>query len=160
MQRLVAFGQSNFSSWLGVGFEGMYGDQIARSELIMGTVSNIAGFINYKPVSRLVVQPLINYFRLVDQSTDQELYSGFILRTRLNYQFTREISLRTVVQYNDFSGGLNLEPLFTYQANPFTVFYLGAVLGSREADPVLYPDTGFYTTSRSVFFKLQYLFRT
>ena len=39
--------------------------------------------------------------------------------------------MRLVVQYNDFSERLNIEPLLTYKINPFTKFYIGLTSGHR-----------------------------
>jgi hypothetical protein len=81
-----------------------------------------------------------------------------ILRVRRNFlqdSYIGELFLRLVVQYNDFSHGLNLEPLLSYKINPFTIFYIGSThayeeLGARQelAQP-----------SRQFFMKFQYLFR-
>lgn len=38
----------------------------------------------------------------------QELFNGYILRTRADLQFTRELFLRIVVQYDDFGSALSV----------------------------------------------------
>ena len=52
---------------------------------------------------------------LVAISVSVVLFAGYVLRTRTNLQFTRELFLRVVVQYNDFSQRLDVEPLLTYK---------------------------------------------
>ena len=42
--------------------------------------------------------------------------------------------MRLVVQYNDFSERLNIEPLLTYKINPFTKFYIGLTSRHRYHD--------------------------
>ncbi|MCK4631759.1 MAG: hypothetical protein KAT79_00745 [candidate division Zixibacteria bacterium] len=86
----------------------------------------------------------------------------FILRSRLNYQFSRELSLRLIVQYNDFYDDLDLEPLLTYRLNPFTVFYVGATSNFHYYDSSDYDSVSaseWAATSRQFFFKMQYLFQ-
>ncbi len=87
-------------------------------------------------------------------SSGEEIYSGYIARTRFNFQYNRELQLRVVAQYNDFSERLDLEPLVAYQLNPFSIFYVGSTYGSREFD-----GHGMVGADRQYFAKLQYLFR-
>lgn len=92
----------------------------------------------------------------------KEVYNGFILRSRFNYQFSREWYLRLVVQYNDFSQSLDIEPLLTYQINPFTIFYIGSTSHYRHYDAAedeSLPASEWALNERQFFFKLQYLFQ-
>jgi len=41
----------------------------------------------------------------------EKLFEGFVSRVRSNLQFTRELSMRLVVQYNDFSEKWEVDPL-------------------------------------------------
>ncbi len=69
--------------------------------------------------------------------------------------------MRLVVQYNDFSERLNIEPLLTYKINPFTKFYIGLTSGHRYFDSQNYSELGnseWSLDSRQFFTKLQYLF--
>jgi len=100
-----------------------------------------------------VIEPSLTYAKL-DRMDGESLFAGYIARTRLNLQFNRELQLRTVFQYNDFNGRLDVEPLVVYQLNPFTMFYVGSTYGSREFD-----ELGFRGTDRQYFAKFQYLFR-
>jgi hypothetical protein len=93
---------------------------------------------------------------------DKEIFSGYIFRTRTTYQFNREWNLRLVVQYNDFRERLDVEPLLTWQANPFTIFYIGANSRLENYTTDRYPylgDSQWKESSRQFFAKLQYLFR-
>jgi hypothetical protein len=83
---------------------------------------------------------------------------------KTNYQFTRELFLRLVLQYDDFEGELNIEPLLSYELNPFSVFYVGASVNEFDfdhetRDPMERTGDGFEPTEWQVFFKFQYFFR-
>jgi hypothetical protein len=107
-----------------------------------------------KPTQQLVVEPMLAYQRMSDAAGD-ELFAGYIARSRVSYQFTRELFARVVVQYNDFNEALTFEPLVMYRLNPLSVLYIGSThgYGSFEA------PYGFEQTDRQFFLKLQYLFR-
>jgi hypothetical protein len=148
-----------FGFWVGVG------DRIARTEdpPVLGEGTHVDSWAVIKPAQRLVIEPIFIYSELSRKDTGAEVFDGYIFRTRVNYQFNRELFLRFVVQYDDFTGDLAVEPLLTYQINPFSVFYIGG--GSNYFDFArLGPETenayrGFEPTEWHVFFKLQYLFR-
>lgn len=108
-----------------------------------------------RPQSRLLIEPTYTRARMLHPADNSEIYNGYIFRTRLSYQFTREWFLRLVVQYHDFRKDLSVEPLLTYRLNPFTVFYLGSSLAYHDYGE----EVDFASTSRQYFFKLQYLFR-
>jgi hypothetical protein len=146
---------SNFSDPVSVGFNVGSGSSVARTlsvpEVGRGTDASIWATI--KPMQRVVIEPSFTYAELNRQS-GEELYSGYIARTRFNYQFNRELQLRMVLQYNDFAERLDLEPLVVYQLNPFTIFYVGSTYGSQQFDEI-----GYVGTDRQYFAKFQYLFR-
>jgi hypothetical protein len=140
---------------------------------VMGDMLDFDMYLNFKPSQRLFITPTFIYSRL-DHSdaylsdnpdTAKNIYDGYILRARLNYQFTRELFLRMIVQYNDFSESLDIEPLLTYQINPFTVFYVGATQNRGQWDYATGPGSDTRTSStselssRQFFAKFQYLFR-
>ncbi len=122
-----------------------------------------------RPNNRLVFSPSLNFSRLKSIDTEENFFSGYILRTRTNYQFTRKLLARVVVQYNDFAESLQIDPLVTYRISPFTVFHVGSSHELQDrlvvdpASPSAESDTlqrtVFGQTRRQVFFKLQYLFR-
>jgi hypothetical protein len=108
-----------------------------------------------KATSRFVIEPSIAYQRMTDRAGD-ELFAGYIARSRLGYQFTRELNARVVVQYNDFAEALTIEPLIMYRLNPLSILYFGSTHGYSAFDA----PYGFERTDRQFFLKLQYLFRT
>ena len=100
------------------------------------------------------------YSRLEDRDTGENFFSGYILRVRTNYQFSRRLFLRTVVQYNDFSERLEIDPLLTYRINPFSAFYVGST-HDYDTYPGRTQDASRFLqqSQRQFFFKFQYLFR-
>jgi hypothetical protein len=120
-------------------------------EIASGREAGASATLN--PFQRLVIEPSVNYARL-DRLDGEEIYAGYIARTRVNVQYNRELQLRTVVQYNDFSRRLDVEPLVVYQLNPFTMMYLGSTHGSSHFD-----ELGYRRTDRQYFAKFQYLLR-
>lgn len=156
LRRWGAWMNSNFSDPVRIGAFVSHGDGILRNRAAprpgRGTDLEVWGTL--KPVSRLVIEPSVVYSTMSDAETDVEFFGGFILRSRFHLQFTRELFLRTVVQYDDFDRSLSVEPLLTYKANPFTLFYIGSSLAYDDRT-----SRGMTGTSRQLFTKLQYLIR-
>ncbi|MEO0253757.1 MAG: hypothetical protein ABIM13_06795, partial [candidate division WOR-3 bacterium] len=80
-------------------------------------------------------------------------YSGF------NYNFTDKIFSRIIVTY--YKGSLGFYPLFTYQLNPFTVFYLGANINTTKYGDLFKDKESFKIEGEDhqIFLKFQYLLK-
>ncbi len=107
-----------------------------------------------KAFERLVVQPEYGYSEL-SFADGRKIFAGYVWRTKLNYQFTREWFLRLVFQYDNFDRVLNIEPLISYKFNPFTIFYAGSSHNYRN----LPNSEDLALSGRQFFFKFQYLLR-
>jgi hypothetical protein len=135
------------------------GTSVARNDLVLGDGVGIELWSTIKPISRLVIEPTFDYSKL-DDPDGNELFNGYIVRARANLQFTRELFLRLIFQYDDFARSYDVDPLLTYKINPFTVFFVGSTHNISEVG-----DTGngiapeYTQTQRQFFAKLQYLFR-
>ena len=97
------------------------------------------------------------------------------MRSRANYQFTREWSLRAILDYNSVASNrsvVDLEPgrqvgadiLLTWLAHPGTALYIGYTDGydSAAIDPTrreLTADGALRSTGRQLFVKSSWLFR-
>ena len=153
-----AYGEifTKFTDLIGGGFWVFRGRTIARNETVPFSADVMEIGINgtIKPMDRLVIEPRFNHFKLQD-TKGNELSSGYVFRARTEYQFTKELFLRFVVQYNDFSQRLDIEPLLTYKINPFSVFFIGSTHGSVD----YLNDGNFVQADRQYFMKFQYLFR-
>ena len=105
------------------------------------------------------------------------IFNNHILRSKLNYQFTRELSLRAIVDYNsvlpnsslvsfDREKRLSADILLTYLLHPGTALHIGYTdsFENLEFSPFISPRlrrTGFPDVSvgRQFFVKLSYLLR-
>lgn len=148
--------ESNFSKPVSVSFSLSQGRFVARlvDPPVLGRGTNYSVSATLRFWQSLVVVPQLDYSKLAypDGST---IYSGFVSRTRINYQFSREWFLRLVVQYDDFDRSLSIEPLLSYKLNPFTIFYLGSSHGLQKPER----DSDWMKTGHQYFLKLQYLLR-
>ena len=161
LSELSFFANSNFSEPVQLGFSLEMGRDIARflATPQRGKSLDFSAFARLSPGQHLTISPQFAYSRLTDEETGEEYFSGFILRSRFKYQFSRRLYLRTIVQYNDFSKALEIDPLITYKINAFTAIHAGS---THDLDQFTHEDDlskFFRQRSRQVFFKFQYLFR-
>ncbi len=162
IQRLNVFMNSNFSQKVRFGGRINVGDGIYRNPNApeMGDQLNAGADLTLVPTDRLVLSSGLNYSRLQNRATGDNYFSGYILRSRLNYQFTRKLLTRIIVQYNDFAERLEVDPLVTYRVSPFTVFHVGSTHRFQDFPGQLDQQSMvFQQTERQIFFKFQYLFR-
>jgi len=153
---------SNFSKKINLGVNVSIGESIARfldePEIGNSLDFNISGVV--RPTQRMSIRPRFSYSRLSDKQTGEDFFSGYIARIRVKYQFTRHFFLRTVVQYSDFTKSLEVDPLLTYKVNAFTALHVGS---THDLDQYTHADgmgKYFRQSSRQIFFKVQYFFRT
>lgn len=72
------------------------------------------------------------------------------------YQFSPELYIRLITQYDSFDKSVEFFPLLSYKLNPFTIFYIGSTQSLSDfGDPF-----GMRQTARQFFVKLQYLWRS
>jgi len=148
---------SSFSEPVQAGVEFEIGPRIARNEdpPVLGDGLDYMVWVDIKPTSRMKIEQVYEFSTLERQDNNVELFRGFIYRARVNYQFSREMFLRLILQYDDFDRNINIDPLFSYKLNPFSIFYIGSTHGYRDIDN----SDHFTPTSRQFFAKFQYLFR-
>jgi hypothetical protein len=150
--------ETKFSGYLFMGTSGSLGRRIARNVEplpVMGDEKNLSVWATLKPTNRLTINPRIEYVKSDSTGTGGNIFEGYAMRTRFDYQFTREFSLRFITQYNDFNKTWEFDPLLTYRLNSFTVFYLGSTHDVHDYDG----ENGFNLKqyNRQYFMKLQYL---
>jgi hypothetical protein len=149
------------------------------------------GFVKatIRPTKGLTVENTYLMARLLDQNTNFNIFNNHILRSKWNYQFTKEFSLRLIGQYNttianpflttlQTTKGFNGDVLFTYLLTPGTAIYAGYNSDLQNLDDRLLrvcaglpcaPGQGFdgllrtrksfINDGRQIFIKLSYLFR-
>jgi hypothetical protein len=134
-----------------------------------------------RPTRQLRVDNTYIFFRLTRRADDSGIFSNHIIRSKWNYQFTREISARLIFQYDALlANGLhtslptrknfNADFLFTWLVHPGTALYLGynSNLQNQDILPCAPPATCstqlvrtkyFRNDARGLFVKFSYLFR-
>ncbi len=150
----------------------------------LGRRREFEGGFTLRPASQLRLDQRYIYARLATEDgelegvpADRTVFDNHILRSKANYQFTREWSARFIVDYEavlpdeslvalERSKRLNFDVLVTYQANPWTAVYVGYTdaYADLRVDPLARPPVvrgGSPTTSvgRQVFVKVSYLLR-
>jgi hypothetical protein len=150
---------SHLVSW---GGSATYGRMIARNIPDLGMQTALSVWVNLQLTGRMRLETDAITTRSRDVETDEEYFSGYIVRSRLGYQISREFSLRLVGEYNDFHKRWGVDPLITYRINPFSTFYLGATYDYERFDNtgILKDCTVTCLARRQFFMKIQYLFQT
>jgi hypothetical protein len=157
IRRFVCLFTSAPISELSISLEGQVGRFIYRSSSPEAGIGHrLDSKLTFRPTSKLKMEFSYSRARLSSEATNSLFYDGYIQRTVATYQFTSEVFLRGIVQYNSFDKSFNVYPLFSYKLNAFTTFYAG--LSNDYMD--YGKETGFATTSRQFFLKLQYLLRS
>jgi len=112
----------------------------------------------------------------LDSKSGVKIFENEILRSSWNYQFTREISLRLIAQYEKTDAGpatrlqdsenLNLDVLIRYVINPLSAFYVGfntnqrnfEIIETTEGREMVLSDN-LTKDGQQIFVKFSYLFQ-
>jgi hypothetical protein len=134
----------------------------------------------FRPGRGLTVENTFFYYALRDLQTNRNIINNYIARSKWNYQFTRDFSLRVIGQYNgnvtnpaftsvQNARNFNADVLFTYLIHPGTAIYVGYNSDLANIDRNLATDPTDYTRlvrakpyindGRQFFVKLSYLLR-
>lgn len=135
------------------------GHRIARFDRVMGREVRQNYWIDLKPWRRLLFEQTFDSIRSDDLGTGERLFDGYIARSRVNLQLSREWSVRLVVQYDDFRRAWDADPLVTFRLNPFSIFYVGSTRSYGEFAGAAPDQDEWRLTSRTYFLKLQYLWQ-
>jgi hypothetical protein len=127
------------------------------------SATSIGGWIDFKPLDRLLIETSVNYSKADFVGSDEEAYEGYTARSRMNIQLNHELSFRLIVQYDDFYERWDIDPLVTYRLSPFSLFYIGSTydyddLNTYDSRGTII-DSRTRLSSRQFFMKLQYLFQ-
>ncbi|MBZ5526065.1 MAG: DUF5916 domain-containing protein [Acidobacteriia bacterium] len=143
---------------------------------VLGGSTTATAGITFKPGSRLQMEQKYLFSRLL--ASDRLILEEHILRTKVNFQFSRPLSLRAIIDYDTLGSNpslvdlesrtrrLNFDLLFTYFVHPGTAIYVGYSdqyqnLLIDPTDPTglrRIPGLG-HPTARQLFVKLSYSFR-
>jgi len=145
---------------------------LARSDTAGATVS-------LRPTSAIRIDNTYLFSRLRDRESALAIFNNHIVRTKWNWQLTRELSLRMILQYTATLANptftslpatkqLNGDFLITYLLHPGTAVYVGYNTDFQNINPTLQlaPAGGLLRTrdhlindGRLFFVKVSYLFR-
>ena len=154
---IMAFPNEDLSLML----KNVFGREIAYNEdnPEIGRENSIFFRVNYKIGENINLLSSINYARLRNLDDTKSFYDGYISRFTFRYQFNNDLSIRLVSEYDKFNDTVLLQPLFKWNPNPSTIFYIGGIQNSINEfnlDPEEYNP---FSINRSQFFiKFQYLF--
>ena len=144
--------------------------------------------IGIKPTARLQIDNTYILDHVVNGRLRHAVFNNHIIRSKWNYQFTPEFSLRFIAQYNGLLSNpnlsslqtvknMNFDVLFTYLLHPGTAVYVGYNSNLENVDPSLcmrLPGSGqcdpngpgllrspdrLTNDGRLLFIKISYLFR-
>lgn len=89
----------------------------------------------WRPFDRLRIDNTYLLTELESRGGGEPIFSNQIVRSNWNYQFSKELSLRFIAQYNETEAGtatrlqdnknFNLDLLLRYVINPWSAFYVG-----------------------------------
>jgi hypothetical protein len=145
---------------------------LARSDTAAATAS-------LRPTSALRIDNTYLFSRLRNRESALAIFNNHILRTKWNWQLTRELSVRMILQYTATLSNpaftslpttkqLNGDFLITYLVHPGTAVYVGYNTDFQNINPALplAPNGGLLRTrdhlindGRLFFVKVSYLFR-
>ncbi len=144
--------------------------------LVNSNTGNLRAVV--RPTKGLTVENTYLFTRLQDMKTGANIFNNHILRSKWNYQFTKEFSLRLIGQYTanisdpalttlQNTKNFNADVLFTYLVHPGTAIYVGYNSNLQNLDRALAntPDgllrtrSSFINDGRIFFVKVSYLFR-
>jgi hypothetical protein len=184
---------TQYFKWINLGLEMDWG---TATNFVPRTGPPILAFQNtaalravVRPTKGLTIENTYLMTRLMDQNTNLNIFNNHIMRSKWNYQFTKEFSLRLIGQYTTTianpslttlpnAKNFNGDVLFTYLLTPGTAIYAGYNSNLQNLDPRLLgtcaglacpvgqaPDgllrtrNSFINDGRQIFIKLSYLFR-
>ncbi|HEX9112217.1 MAG TPA: DUF5916 domain-containing protein [Terriglobales bacterium] len=136
------------------------------------------------PFTQLKIDNTYLFSRLRTRETNAAIFNNHILRSKWNWQFNRELSLRVILQYdatltrntpslsaNQFTSlpttkNFNTDVLVTYLLHPGTAVYIGYNTNQQNLDPSLQTVSGvvqrgnrLINDGRLFFVKVSYLLR-
>jgi hypothetical protein len=180
---------TDWKRWLGFSVGAVTGNNPnyfpATGAPFLGNLASTNAGITLRPSPRLRIENTYLYTRLgtregsspVGVAAGQSIFNNHIARAKVNYQFTRELSLRTIVDYNAVLSAPSLvalprakefvyDFLLTYLLHPGTALYVGYTdryenldLASGMPPTVVRTLSPTTPTGRVIFVKLSYLFR-
>jgi hypothetical protein len=134
--------------------------------------------ITVRPTNALRIDNTYLLSRLTDRGTGDSVFTNHIFRSEWNYQFTRELSLRAILQYDttlanpeltslETEKNFNADFLITYLLHPGSALFIGYNGNARNIDlvptpdgaEIVHPRNRFINDAKQFFVKFSYLYR-
>ena len=133
--------------------------------------------VTLKPLTPLRIDNVYLLERFTDRAGGANVFNNHIIRSKWNWQFKRELSLRVIFQYDSVianpaltqlenSKNFNADFLVTYRVNPWTALFIGYNGNVQNIDLLptatgsqIVRTQGFRHDARQFFIKFSYLFR-
>jgi hypothetical protein len=185
----AAYAATSWISWLGGSVFYRWGTGInyypaeGIAPFLAGT-QEVEANVTLRPTSQLRLEQIYLFSRLSTRDghvpagvSAGTIFDNHIARSRLNYQFTRELSARVIVDYEavlpdtslvslEPERRLNFDLLATYQVNPWTAVYAGyadayenLLVSPLTRPPIVRGGSASTSVGRQVFVKVSYLLR-
>jgi len=174
-------GGTQFFKWLNVRGEFDWGTATnfvpASGPPVLANSTGASVSATVRPTKATTIDNTYLLSRLLDRGAGLNIFNNHIVRSRLNYQFTKAFSLRLIGEYSTTianpgltslqnTKAFNGDVLFTYMVNPGTAIYAGYNSDLQNLDPSLAQTPNgllrgprFINDGRQVFVKISYLFR-
>ena len=134
----------------------LYNELQSRKIIIRNLdVPQDSGFYQLKSYIEYRVSEKSNFGVGVSYQKAEDYYDGVMLRANINNSFNSRLTMRTKIQYSDFSNSWFIEPMITYQPNAFSALYFGVNDLLQTEDNIISSLT---ESKRQIFIKFQYLF--
>jgi hypothetical protein len=132
-----------------------------------GPSTELSLTLTLQPTTPLRIDTTLVSSRLETPDGDRQVFSSRIIRSKLNWQMTRELALRTIVQHellavdNHLSAltpseRLNVDLLASFIVNPWTAVYVGYNGNARSLRDL---PGGLHKDAQQFFAKVSYLYR-
>jgi len=157
--RVFGEAQSNIISWMPFGFFFQVGDAINYdpADHFLGWNAEEGVSLTFKPSKRLQLGVDYSKSTYWDRWAGKQLWDYNVVRAKVQYQVSRTLSVRTIVDYNHFYKELYGSFLVSWVLQPGTVFFLGLDTNyAREGD---YGFTRYDRKNFNVFVKFSYWWR-
>ena len=146
----------------------------------------VQAYVTLQPVGSLTIDNIYLLDRTADAHTAAHVYESQTFRTKINYQFTRSFSFRSIVEYDSVARNallsslartkqVSTQVLFTWLPHPGTAIYAGYNSDLQNLDralctrlstggcdgtlPVMPRGSQYLNDGREIFVKASYLLR-
>lgn len=120
-----------------------------------GTRRRLNGGVTLQPNGRFAQTLSVDHVTFDRRSTGERVYTVDIINSKTTYQFTRELFVRAIAQYDSSQHRVLTDLLVSYELNPGSVAYLGwgGLAEQREFDDGVWTlGQGAYRLSQRGFF--------